>query len=171
MIDPNNPAGRLHTILTDALRKNEKEQTRKVWAGVFGVDVANETEIIRSLLSLQELVEEVHALIESNSRLNSELLLKSFPNLRRAVSAQNLSNPWSTYKAGLNPETITRLEFCPLSQNSCRLDRIRNYGAIRAERSGQIRTSIQGQGGGAIAAAGQRRPASRRYWRRRPWRK
>lgn len=112
MIDQNNPAGRLHTILTDALRKNEKEQTRKVWASVFGIDEANETEIIRSLLSLQELVEEVHALIENNSQLNSQLLLKSFPNLRSAVSARNLTSQWNTYKVGLNPETITRLEFC-----------------------------------------------------------
>lgn len=112
MVDKNNPAGRLHTILVDALRKNEKDQTRKVWANVFGIEEANETEIIRSLLSLQELVEEVHSLIENNSQLNSDLFLKSFPNLRRAVSAQNLTNPWSSYKAGLNPETMTRLEFC-----------------------------------------------------------
>ena len=112
MVDPNNPAGRLHSILSDALRKNEKDPTRKVWANVFGIEESNETEIIRSLLSLQELVEEVHALIQNNSQLNSELFLKSFPNLRRAVSAQNLTNPWATYKVGLNPETMTRLEFC-----------------------------------------------------------
>ncbi|OZB56473.1 MAG: hypothetical protein B7X35_05490 [Halothiobacillus sp. 14-56-357] len=112
MIDQNNPAGRLHKILTDALRKNEREQTRKVWASVFGIDENNETEIIRSLLSLQELVQEVHALIENNPQSNSGLLLKSFPNLRRAVSAQNLMNPWSSFRVGLDPETITRLEFC-----------------------------------------------------------
>jgi hypothetical protein len=112
MVEQNNPAGRLYTILSDAARKNEKEQTRKVWASVFGIEETKETEIIRSLLSLQELVEEVHSLIENNVQLNSELFLRSFPNLRRAVSAQNLTNQWNTYKVGLNPETMTRLEFC-----------------------------------------------------------
>lgn len=112
MIDQNNPAGRLYAILKEALRRNEKEPTRKIWANVFDIDEVNEIQIIRNLLSLQELVEEVHELIKNNSQLNSELFLKSFPNLRRAVSAQNLTNPWSAYKAGLNPETMTRLEFC-----------------------------------------------------------
>lgn len=112
MVDKNNPAGRLYVILSDAASKNEKEQVFKVWASVFGVEEAKETEIIRSLLSLQELVEEVHSLIENNTQLSSELFLKSFPNLRRAVSAQNLSNQWTNYKVRLNPETMTRLEFC-----------------------------------------------------------
>lgn len=112
MVDQNNPAGRLYTILREAERKNEKEQTCKVWASVFGIEEAKETEIIRNLLSLQELVEEVHALIKNNSQLNSDLFLKSFPNLRRAVSAKNLTTQWNNYKVGLNPETMTRLEFC-----------------------------------------------------------
>jgi hypothetical protein len=112
MIDQNNLAGRLYAILSDASKKNEKEQARKVWADVFGINEKNETEIVRSLLSLQELVEEVHAIIENNPQLNSVLFLKSFPNLRRAVSAQNLTAPWSNYKTGLNQEAITRLEFC-----------------------------------------------------------
>ena len=112
MIDKYNPAGRLYAILSDAAQKNDKEETRKVWANVFGVEEGNETEVIRSLLSLHELVEEVHLLIKNNSQLNSELFLKSFPNLRRAVSAQNLSSQWNNYKIRLNPETMTRLEFC-----------------------------------------------------------
>ena len=41
----------------------------------------------------------------------------------------------------------------PLGQNSCRLVRITNQGAIVEERSGQIRTSIQGQSSGAAVAA------------------
>ncbi|WP_214364213.1 hypothetical protein, partial [Denitromonas iodatirespirans] len=46
--------------------------------------------------------------------------------------------------------------YCPLSQNSCRLDRIQNPGAMRRERSGSIRTKIQGQSARSTVAAGGR---------------
>lgn len=54
----------------------------------------------------------MHQLVENNPQLNSELFLKSFPSIRRAVSAQSLTNPWNTYKVGITPEAMTRLEFC-----------------------------------------------------------
>ena len=41
----------------------------------------------------------------------------------------------------------------PLSQNCCRLVRITNPGAIVEERSGEIRTSLQGQSSSAVVAA------------------
>ena len=44
----------------------------------------------------------------------------------------------------------------PPRQNSCRLDRIDNSGVIMRERDGTIRAGIQGQSGGAVAAAGER---------------
>ena len=44
----------------------------------------------------------------------------------------------------------------PPRQNSCHLDRILNSGAMMRERVGAIRTRIQRQSGGAVAAAGER---------------
>jgi hypothetical protein len=41
-------------------------------------------------------------------------------------------------------------------QNGCRPDRIHNLGAMMRERFGAIRAGIQGQSGGAVAAAGER---------------
>ena len=41
----------------------------------------------------------------------------------------------------------------PLGQNSCCLDRILKKGAIVEERSGEIRTSLQGQSSSAVVAA------------------
>ena len=43
----------------------------------------------------------------------------------------------------------------PPRQNSCHLDRILNSGAMMRERVGAIRTRIQRQSGGAVAAAGE----------------
>lgn len=112
MVKKDNPAGRLYTILREVERQNEKEQTRKAWANVFGVPESNELEILRALIDMQVLVEETESLIANNDQLNSDLFLKSFNLLRRAVSAQNLANPWKTYKAGLTVDAMTRLEFC-----------------------------------------------------------
>ena len=64
--------------------------------------------------------------------------------------------------ANLEPvEPATRYEHerpgdLPLRQTSCRLDRIRTTGAIAEGRSGQVRTSIQGQGGSKVVASGER---------------
>ncbi len=44
----------------------------------------------------------------------------------------------------------------PPRQNSCRLDRTKNPGAAMKDDSGSIRTSIQRQSGGQVAAAGER---------------
>ena len=46
--------------------------------------------------------------------------------------------------------------YFPPRQNSCRPDMIWNLGAIRMN-DGSVRTSIQEQSGGAVAAAGERR--------------
>ena len=51
---------------------------------------------------------------------------------------------------------VIRLDDVPLRQTSCRLDRIRTTGAIAEGRSGQVRTSIQGQGGSKVVASGER---------------
>lgn len=44
----------------------------------------------------------------------------------------------------------------PPRQNSCRPDRTKNLGAAMKDDSGSIRTSIQRQSGGQVAAAGER---------------
>jgi hypothetical protein len=48
------------------------------------------------------------------------------------------------------------MEACPPRQNTCRPDRIHEPGAMMRKRIGKIRTGIQGQSGGAVAAAGER---------------
>lgn len=45
---------------------------------------------------------------------------------------------------------------CTPRQNTCRLDRTKNPGAAMKDGSGSIRTSIQRQSGGQVAAAGER---------------
>lgn len=112
MVKKDNPAGRLYSILREVERQNESGQTRKAWATVFGVPESNELEILRGLIDMQLLVDETENLISNNDQLNSALFLKSFSHLRRAVSVENLANPWKIYKAGLTTEAMTRLEFC-----------------------------------------------------------
>ena len=54
------------------------------------------------------------------------------------------------------PRAVKTLKSTPPRQNSCHLDRILNSGAMMRERVGAIRTRIQRQSGGAVAAAGER---------------
>ena len=50
---------------------------------------------------------------------------------------------------------VAALASGPPRQNTCHLDRILNSGAMMRERVGAIRTRIQRQSGGAVAAAGE----------------
>ena len=52
-------------------------------------------------------------------------------------------------------DEFSDIEACPPRQNTCHLDRILNSGAMMRERLGAIRTRIQRQSGGAVAAAGE----------------
>ena len=56
---------------------------------------------------------------------------------------------------------LTQFARVPLRQNSCRPDRTENLGAAMKDRSGSIRTSIQRQSGGQVAAAAERSGGSR----------
>ena len=90
----------------------------------------------------------------------------SSPSERELAAYGYTSNATPSRTIAVNADTrhinVTRLETValevggktvPLSQNCCRLVRITNPGAIVEERSGEIRTSLQGQSSSAVVAA------------------
>lgn len=111
MIDETNPAGRLHSILSEAKRSNEKQKVREVWSRVTGAEV-DDVEVTKAVVELYSLSQEIQSLIKMNGGLNHDLYLASFKRLDQAFFPLNLSGPWQGPKQHLTDEALTRLQFC-----------------------------------------------------------
>jgi len=113
MIDESNPAGRLHRILSEVAAKNgEGICVRDAWAPVFGCAAKDEAAVLRGLVEVYGLCEEVKNLIRLNPDLNHDLYLASFPKIEKAILPVNLGQQWKTLRGHLDGEVLARLQFC-----------------------------------------------------------
>ncbi|PAU77006.1 hypothetical protein CK501_15415 [Halovibrio salipaludis] len=113
MIDESNPAGRLHRILSEVATKNgDGICVRDVWAPVFGCSPKDEASVLRGLVEVYGLCEEVKNLIKLNPDLNHDLYLASFPKIEKAILPVNLGQQWKALRSNLDGEVLARLQFC-----------------------------------------------------------
>lgn len=113
MIDESNPAGRLHRMLSEvAKKKGDTLRVRDVWAPIFGCNPTDEPEILRGLVEVYGLCEEVKDLIKFNSDLNHNLYLASFPKIERVILPANLTQNWRSLRENLDGEVLARVQFC-----------------------------------------------------------
>lgn len=111
MVKRDNPAGRLHEILTQA-RNQGNMATILMWAKVLGADPENKTEIIRRISHLQELADDVKEKISKVAGLNTQLYLSRFPDIENVVKATNYDAAWDNYKPQLNEAAMLNLAHC-----------------------------------------------------------
>ena len=111
MVKKDNPAGRLHAILTQA-RNQGNVPTIEVWTKVFGAHTGNKTEIMRNMSKLMELLDEIKAKISKMEGINTELYLSRFPEIEAVVKATNYDAGWDGYKAHLNDAAMLNLAHC-----------------------------------------------------------
>lgn len=108
----NNPAGRLHDLLTQAVRQSEQQNTRQAWAAVFGVDPTDTGAILQSLAALIEQIavgkEEVLKLADANH----DLFLEPFLELEKSFTQVNLEASWKGFKSRIGSETLVKLRYC-----------------------------------------------------------
>jgi hypothetical protein len=113
MKQTDNPAKRLHAILSQALNKKPNEQTIKVWASVFGVpekDAAGR--VFYYLGLLHQLTYAVEERINRIPDINAELYLRALPDIRLALSPVNTQQSFTdTAGRHLGAGTMTVLEF------------------------------------------------------------
>lgn len=113
MIDESNPAGRLYSLLADASKKTgDSLKVRDAWAQVLGYDSKEEAELVRALVEIYGLCEEVKRLVRLNPDLNHELYLASFPKIEKTILPINLGQSWKQIRGNLDGEVLARLQFC-----------------------------------------------------------
>lgn len=111
MVKRDNPAGRLHEILTEA-RTCGNTVTYEVWAQVLKTEPGNKADIIRRVSLLQELLGEVKTKISCIEGLNTDLYLSTFQHLENAINVTNFDVPWDSYKPQLNDAAMLNLAHC-----------------------------------------------------------
>lgn len=109
----NNPAGRLHAILSSTIRGDQGLRMLDVWAIAFQLLEVTDVEVVRRLIAMSELLDEVKRLIESNPDINHQRYLGWVPAVKDAIAPLYLqSNRGSVITPNITPEVLTRLEFC-----------------------------------------------------------
>lgn len=111
MVKRDNPAGRLHEILSQA-RNLPNQPTIEVWTKVLGAQPGNKTEIIGAISNLLELLDEVKDKISKLDGLNTQLYLSRFPEIEAVVKATNYDAAWDNYKPHLNEAAMLNLAHC-----------------------------------------------------------
>lgn len=139
MKQTDNPAKRLHSILSDAIKRNGGEATIKVWSAVFD---ANGDDAIPRVFYCLGLLHQLTFAVEDRVRripgLNTDLYLRAMPDIRRALSPARTDFAFNdTAGRYLNAGTMTVLEFC-----ANELGKEHHEDAIPAEELNALRTDI-----------------------------
>ena len=143
----NNPAGRLHELLTRAKQESGQQQARLTWAKILKVEPPDDTPLLfRRLAKVYELPLQIRAPAEKYAK-NPALNLKWRPKVEKALSQTNLEQPWSHVIDQIDDYTLLSLEYCDnlLDEHSVEggIDgkKLREVAEKVAELAGQVRES------------------------------
>jgi hypothetical protein len=108
-----NPASRLHTLLQELLGGDNQERIIDAWARVLSVPQPHDVEVPRRLILLNDILGSTEQAIRLDPKLNHQLYLSCFPNIRVVMSPMHLqSTMMTTVYPHLTAEVMARLEFC-----------------------------------------------------------
>lgn len=112
------PAQRLCDILTQLGQQNSNHKTREILANVFDVDSADTVQLLRIVIGILSLVQEVRSYIEENAgdESTSSLHLKAISAIEDVVSSYDLNAPWYEWHSAITSiqPRIDHLQFTSL---------------------------------------------------------
>jgi len=100
----NNPAGRLHRILSRA-KSAGQQHVLSAFASALEVPPTNIPEILVNLGQLGLAVDEVSEQLRRANDDSLDLYLESVPHLKSALSIQTLGATWESYKNNIATKT------------------------------------------------------------------
>lgn len=123
-ISLNNPAGRLHRILSRA-KSAGQATVLSAFAHAFEIPPANIHEVLMNLGRLGLAVDEVsEELRRVNATDTLELYLESAPQLKSALSIQQLGAAWESYKNSIRDEDLRALRYCSKELSKLSLEEV-----------------------------------------------
>lgn len=107
-----NPAGRLHALLKEALSQKSNGTVKRVWAKVFEIDEDNRPLLLMRVSQVMNLFFETNELLNKLEEVDHELLLKRIPNIGAGLSLMNFENSWNSVAQHFDEHTMELLELC-----------------------------------------------------------
>lgn len=113
MTYPDNPAGRLYSILHSVIEKGgTDDKINDVLAEVFGIQPDNRLELFNIYVELLQLVRTSKSAVENLHGVDNDLYIRPFERLERGFSILSLNNKWLQLREYLDDSTLTALMFC-----------------------------------------------------------
>lgn len=110
-----NPASRLHDILTEIHRISRKNPSnfkfKTTWAEVLEVDQENLDDILEGIMGVQDLYRQTIDIIQNHETLNSDKNKKHLDDIYNALYTMNLQGNMNTYHTHVKPETLLSLSY------------------------------------------------------------
>lgn len=107
----NNPAGRLHDILSEALDTNAGK-VRNAWAKVFDLEPNDTGRILYQLGQLIQLIEKAKDAVADLPNHDHDLYLQPLHELASVFSYIALDETWNEFRQRVDKSTMRSLAFC-----------------------------------------------------------
>ena len=106
-----NPAKRLHVILTRAVNNNERGTVKDGWARIFSLETPDPVLVIQLIGYMLRSLEEIKIALQSIPSLNYPLYIQCLDKILTAFAQVNLESDWRAYKQKFVPDALHGLEF------------------------------------------------------------
>jgi hypothetical protein len=107
-----NPAGRLHAILSDGKAKPSKEPAAKTWAALLRVDESDFVTLLQKLGLVHQLPAAVRQRIEKVDGFNPDIHLRWIPSVELAFKKLHLYRPWGEFIERIDDASLLALQVC-----------------------------------------------------------
>ncbi len=114
MVSVNNPAGRLHALLSEARARKfqDGERLRKVWGVLLDVDSSDTPLLLSITIQLMSLVQQTRKGVESLENIDKETFLVAVIDVESAFASTNIDTPWMVFAQQISERTMLGLAFC-----------------------------------------------------------
>jgi len=136
-VKTDNPAGRLHVVLTDARMIGDATML-DAWGTALGLSGESDEEKIAGLFALHRLVDDVEVKIRQIEDMNEELYLGEMSKIRETMQVLHIFRPWKEIREHLSAVVIDRVAFCAeeLSRHSAE-------GVISNEQLSELQAEVE----------------------------
>lgn len=106
-----NPAGRLHNILTSALRFQRQKTSREVWSNVFEIAPDDTSRLLSLYGKLIDLIGHAREGVDQLEDVQKTIYMQPFDEIDQAFSYFNLDASWQPTRDHLTDATMRSLAF------------------------------------------------------------
>ena len=111
MAEANNPAARLHRILTQA-KGLANQKALSAWSKLLSVPADNCADLVRRLGIVLSLPADIREQIECIPEIDTEVYLKWIPEVENGFSSLNLSRSFQEFTNPISDKALHGIEFC-----------------------------------------------------------